>query len=75
MLGPKFNRLYISQVLAVVARIVCIRPKCRVPNDFALMRKHLLTGPKVGEGKCGRFWARFLNKGVSLMDMYDMGHC
>ena len=75
MLGPKFNRLYISQVLAVVARIVCIRPKCRVPNDFALMRKHLLTGPKVGEGKCGRFWARFLYKGVTLMDMYDMGHC
>ena len=75
LLGPKYNRLFIAQILNVVARIVCIRPKCRVPNDFALMRKHLLTGPRTEEGKCGRYWARFLSKGVSLMNMYDLGHC
>ena len=75
LLGPKFNRLYLAQILAVVAKIVCIRPTCRVPNDFALMRWHLLASPAQGAGKCGRYWARFISKGQTLIDMWSNGHC
>ncbi|CAL4071610.1 unnamed protein product [Meganyctiphanes norvegica] len=72
MLGPKYSRLYVAQVLAVVAKIVCRRARCRVPNDFQAMREHLLGGKAQD---CGRYWAWFLPEGVSFEDAYLRGHC
>ena len=75
LLGPVFSKLYLSQVFDKVARVLCISPGCRVPNDFKLMRKHVLGYPTAGDGSCGKFYAWFLPVGFSYMDLYNLGLC
>ena len=75
LLGPKFSKLYVAQVLAVVARVLCHMPLCRVPNDFGLMREHLLGSQNREVGMCGRFWAKFRPVGVSISDLWERGQC
>ena len=75
LLGPKYSKLYIAQGLAVVARIICVRPNCQVPKEFRLMRTHLFNCPDGEEGSCGRYMCRFIPAGFRLQDLWDMGHC
>ena len=37
-LGEKLSRVYVAQVLAKVAKMVCARPCCWLPSDFAGMK-------------------------------------
>ena len=89
LLGPSYSKKYISQVLAVAAKLLCARPKCRVPNDFKLVKSHLLGIPvdslnlfgkpqsdlvEVAMGAhCGKFLARFLPSGTSFQQLWDGG--
>ena len=77
LLGPKYSKLYIAQVLAAVARIICVRPYCQVPKEFRLMRTHLFHCPdeEEEEGKCGRYMCRFVPAGLRFQDLLDRGHC
>ena len=68
-LGPTMSKLYVGQVLAMVSKLVCAKPKCLCPNDFPLVKPHLLTP----QGSCGRFVARFLPKGTSFQQLWDDG--
>ena len=75
VLRPLYNRLYIAQVLDKVARLLCIRHVCRVPNDFREMRKHIF-GCAVGDrGKCGRYWARFIPEDSTYLELHCAGDC
>ena len=89
LLGPSYSKKYVSQVLAVAAKILCARAKCRVPNDFNLVKSHLLGIPEdnlnlFGEPQsdlvevamgahCGKFLARFLPSGTSFQRLWDGG--
>ena len=83
MLGCRYSRLYIAQILAVVAKVCCVRPACRLPADCKAMKCLINDRPcrdKAREdvlrqlGTCGRFFARFVPIGKTFREMYELGH-
>ena len=83
-LGPKYSRLYIAQILSVVAKFVCVRPACRLPTEHLFLKDHMLDRPsKIRARKkflsqvvqCGPYFAWFVPQGSSLREMHELGHC
>ena len=68
-LGPTMSKLYVGQVLALASKLLCAKPKCKCPNDFQLVKAHLLTH----DDSCGRYVARFLPRGSSFQRLWDDG--
>ena len=82
-LGRRYSRLYVAQVLAVIAKIVCVRPACKLPHCSKAM-KALLNGRPCGDPlreevlskltPCGRLFAWYMPQSVSFRHMYQSGH-
>ena len=83
-LGEKFSRLYIAQILAKAAKLICVRPCCRLPPGLEYMKDVLyekalwakpsrgraVSLPKVELGSCGKFYAFFFKKGQTMKDFF-----
>ena len=83
MLGARYSRFYVAQVLSAIAKLVCVRPACQLadsPKAFKnlfwdregqdSLRREVLTKVK----PCGPYMAWFVPLGQTFRQMYELGH-
>ena len=82
-LGRRYSRLYVAQVLNVVAEVVCVRPACKLPHDSKAMKALLADRPSGDALRdevlaklpvCGPYFAWFVPQNSTFRQMYQQGY-